>query len=282
VSKLRKPKVVTLFQGNQPVKNFNQVLESIRPGDQIKFGDGTIFKIQAITSEGISRIYDLGDGWLLRVPGYEYKGFHYPDGISFVRDFQKMQPELKKNKVPIVEVDVDRSVPDQAVVVKKEKVLFSLEDYLQGLDHNKEHLKLSDSEKKETEKKLVQFARKTWMYKYIGDFDPRQLVYNGDEWLLLDVGVANGKSNSQLVENLKEDQNTFTHFSTEAIQDGKSGKPAKAFKGIYRDLYKSRREARRIYEKIDDAIRDERKKQRKNPELFQQIQNAGTYSRDSE
>jgi hypothetical protein len=282
LSQVGEPKVVTLFQGEQPVKNFNDVLETIRPGDQLKFGDGTVFKVRALLSEGVSRIYDLGDGWLLRIPGYEHKGFGIADGIPFIRDFQKMQAELKKNGIPIVEVDENRSVPDQAVVVKKEKVLFTLEEYLGGIDHDKEELELSSSEKDEIEKKAIQFARKTWMYSYIGDFDPSQLIYNGKDWLLLDVGVNNGVFNSKLIKNLKEDRNAFTHFSTEAIQEGNLEKAPKNLKGIYRDLYKSRRKARILYEEINDAVRDERKKQRKNPELFQQILNAGTYSRDQE
>jgi hypothetical protein len=109
----------------------------------------------------------------------------------------------------------------------------------------------------------VEFARKTWMYKRIGDFRPSELGYNGKEWLVFDM--ANERYPHLLIDDLDSKKNIFSPYP--GFAEGST------------EIVKVPQLPPELYEKVKDAIRDERRKQKKNPGLFKEIQKRGVYAR---
>jgi hypothetical protein len=266
--KPRPEKTFELFKKGKPVKNYNDLVSDIRAGDDLMFEGGQTFHVEHRFGAGMTTlILDIGNDELLRVPLYVTTHPLDQNPLLFIVDFQQMQPELVANGVPVVEMVTEKIIPDKAVVVKKEKLEFSLEDFLKGRDGDGEKLKLSKEDRKDLEKKLVQFARKTWMYERIGDFRTSEIAYNGTEWLIIDIGDDHYPH--KMIEDLKTGKNIFSPYSR--LKDEYSMETVKA-----------PQLPDKLYEKVKDAIKEERNAQRKNPKLFQQIQKRGAYKRSEE
>jgi len=179
--------VRVLFGKNQkPIKNYAEVLFATKPGDVLRFGDGEEFVVQKMLGFGETTIiFDIGDGWALRVPMYNGKQYvsygSNTQSTTLLNDFINSYVGLKAAGIPVVEMDLTRSRHNKFAVVKKVDIKFMLSDM------NSQNL--SKKEREEIRKKLVEFAAKFWPVQYIGDFAPRQIAYTGTEWILLDYGV---------------------------------------------------------------------------------------------
>lgn len=223
---------VKLFtdDGRLPM-NYLEVLNSLNGGGTVlipnpkNIKEFVPFKIKGLFREGgISRFYELEDGNLLKVPNYwsqhrftinpdkdgrfphlpteNVHYFYFGAQHNFVDEAQL----LALDKIPMVEI-IDGSNTPFAIVLKKEKFQFNLKQFVNG----ERELSFSPEELATAEKRLLDFAERTWRYTSFPDFKFEHLEYNGREWLLVDIGGPPGVSPEKtLIRNFEENATVFS------------------------------------------------------------------------
>ncbi|MBC7420633.1 MAG: hypothetical protein H7328_07890 [Bdellovibrio sp.] len=99
--------------------------------------------------------------------------------------FIDLQEELKEVGIRVVEIDHERTRSPDFIIVKEEKFLFNGDEFFSKIN-KPEKLGLSPAERNDIYIKFLEFVDKTWMYESISDVTPRQIGYNGSEWVLFD------------------------------------------------------------------------------------------------
>lgn len=185
-----KPKNVELYPDDRPARDYGARLDSIEAGDTLRLDKGQRFKILDVLGEGdTTRIFDIGDGWALRVPKKATRWWkrnssssHDEPALQHFSFFIETRDALENDGIPVVELDQKRTRYNFAVV-KKVEVLFDLKTYMEM------RKQMEKSERKAIDKALIAFARTTYKYNYISDFKTRNLIYTGGRrWLLIDIG----------------------------------------------------------------------------------------------
>jgi hypothetical protein len=177
---------------SQRIKDYDKALESVVSGDTIRFGD-QVFKIQGRLGLGSlgnrTIIFDIGDGRALRVP-------KTVRDLDFSCYFRKGATELEGSQLQKVKVFLDESPLDcHYVVVEKVNVLFTLEyffaqrtqalsDTVLGVNVEKAMLALD------------RFMLSTYEFTRISDFWPFQVVFDGENWIVLDWAQGSVRTTS--------------------------------------------------------------------------------------
>lgn len=185
---------------------FFRDLDSLRNaprGTKLDFGDGDVFYLDKFLGEGgTTKIVRVTTGQVLRI--YNHNPGANP-GSSLTK-FVKLQQELERAGVPVVRIDLENSRLPKFLVVEEKKIRYTLESFLNHAND------LPSDERRLALERLHDFARKTWAFTYIGDFNGSQMGYDGHEWFLFDVG-----STHRHLQNHGELQTTF---STSVDADG--------------------------------------------------------------
>lgn len=188
------PKVFKLYEFGKMNADYEGMLRKLRPGDVMDFGgkDGR-FTFKGVIGYGYNTvIVEIEEGWALRLSfnaGYDPKNARFSDGEkqSWIEEFYELQQEYKQNGVPIVDMDLKKSRPPEFVVVKIENFKFDLGDLLLGKKPDGTPINITPAQEQKAWADLDKFAATTWMYRSLGDFAPRNLGYNGKEWILFDA-----------------------------------------------------------------------------------------------
>ena len=176
-------KEVRLFhEDGTQVENYDQIAGTIPPGTKVIFGDRSFVFRGFIDSGGSEYIYDIGDGKALRIAKYHQGGRRWPN------HFLKGYPTLQEGGVAVPHVYIDESVADRFTVVERVPKEFSLEDLIENRVH------VDASRKEEIWREFVEFAETTSEFSRIADFKPKNIVWTGAQWLLLDWDSAHVSS----------------------------------------------------------------------------------------
>jgi len=172
-----------LHDGRDFVRKYNKVIANLKPGDHFTMPSGRKYQVKAILGQGqLTKVVDIGDGWAMRLPLFVDSSNKATDAI---KDFYNIQPEIKAAGIRTVEMDVLRSEPPFGVIVKKENFHFLGTQFLEA-EQNGWPKKISAEEIQLAKEKFEDFMRSTWRYVSIGDVTPRQIGFNGREWVLFD------------------------------------------------------------------------------------------------
>jgi hypothetical protein len=242
----RKPIVLFEQMGRSTNEAYNEIVDKLKAGDVIQFGDGSQNTIREILGEGhgnITRVFEDTNGEIVRIP--------LRDTERELGDFNSFREEnelLKAAGVPVVDMITEKNIPFQKIVLKRDPFQFRLSDYL----NHDTGVKLTKAQQNEIEDKLLEFARKTWRYKRICDFRPEQMAFTKKgEWVLFDMSRASGEIHEELLFDLKGKGNVFSPAPYVAM-------------GLKDEIRFEDVVPKKLYGKIEDAIREERKFQRKN------------------
>ena len=160
-----------------------KITRDLPAGTPLDFGEGDRFTFQKLLGEGATtKIVKTQEGPVLRISK------RVPDAYpgTDLNGFNRLQGELEAAGVPIVKVDREHSRLPKFLIVEEKKILGTLYHYL-----HPNFKGATEAERKFALSKLDDFARKTWGFSYIGDFNPSQLGFDGKEWFLFDVGMVN-------------------------------------------------------------------------------------------
>lgn len=162
-------------------ETYNDIVEKLGPGDTIQFSDGKRFEVREILGgRAQNLVIDIGDGRVLRIPSRVLPMRAMSGGTLSIALFFKGYLELKAAGVRVARVFEEESLPPEYVVEEKVPVEFLLSQFEKG------EIPLDPERRKLVEDKLVEFAKATWLYETIGDFDGTQLAWTGSEWVLID------------------------------------------------------------------------------------------------
>lgn len=181
-------------------------------------------------------VFETTDGYALRVP-IEYELSINTDHKNpilttwFIDDYIKLQNELSLNNIKVPKIFLDKSLIPYFLITEKIDVKFLLVDYIRNYNTDV----INEKNKKNIDEQLLKFAKSTWMYKNIGDFNGEQVAFNVYEWILFDFANKN-----TLIEHQLQIQNTFTPTRFEQ--------------------YTHHYVTKELYKKISDAIMNERHK----------------------
>ncbi|MFN3455174.1 MAG: hypothetical protein ACK41T_09470 [Pseudobdellovibrio sp.] len=234
---------VALYNDAQPIVNYQETLSKIintlKLGKTVEiiFPNNRSVEVRNFLGNGETTfVFETTDGYALRVP-IEYELSINTDHKNpilttwFIDDYIKLQNELSLNNIKVPKIFLDKSLIPYFLITEKIDVKFLLVDYIQNYNTNM----INEKDKKIIDEQLLKFARSTWMYKNIGDFNGEQVAFNGYEWVLFDFANKN-----TLIEHQLQIQNTFTPTRFEQ--------------------YTHHYVTKELYKKISKAIRDERHK----------------------
>lgn len=176
----------TLFlAGGVAVRNYDQIVASIKPNDQLRFTNGKVFRVKGALGKGnTTLVIETEEGLALRVPlragafmdPISYEETPYSD---FINKYRIGSRRLQRMGIEMPRI-ID-SLPSEYVLVEKVAVKFRLDQLLQG------EVSLSRAELEEALSKLKSWAKQLWTVTYIGDFNESQVVYDGKRWILVDT-----------------------------------------------------------------------------------------------
>ena len=175
-----------LFENSVEVSDYTKIIQWIQPGDNIDVGNKRFQIVGILGSGNTTKIFDIGNGYALRLPlasGY-FRG--KVDYKQFINRFYEGYHELAQSGIKIVEVSEEFSSPPNYIVVNKVNTKYDLAEFSNGW------ILVSEWEREFANSKLVDFARSAASYRVIGDFHPAQLRWTGEEWILMDY--ANNSS----------------------------------------------------------------------------------------
>ncbi|MFT6067873.1 MAG: hypothetical protein ACJAT2_001216 [Bacteriovoracaceae bacterium] len=167
-------KEVVLYENAKQVPDYEARLKSIAPGDELIFSDNQRLTIvKKLGQGGSSQIFETSTGKAVRLTNYYRTGSYFNGYLSAALKLQKsdflLLPELFDRQSNIKEY----------LLVEKVDVLFTMEDFLKGNYQ-------SDLSKTQLESKIFDFAETTAQLDTIRDFKPANIVWDGDQWRLLD------------------------------------------------------------------------------------------------
>ena len=200
---------IVLFKAlGEPVSGYAQILKALKSGDVIQFSDGATFEIKRVleTSQlGYSTFFvAISGGYLIRLPrdvGTKIRIDHGEE-ITYRRlleDYLKFEPVLKAAGVPIAEIDWDRSLPGERVVVRELQIIGTLDD-LRRFGHLL-HPELRDKYLRQAQ----EWFESTWQIAKIGDLTLDQIALTPSGAVLLDWSWRVVRANSL------EDGTVFTY-----------------------------------------------------------------------
>ena len=221
----------------KPASNYRQLVQRLKNnplGTRLDFGQGGQLIVKNFVTEGGTSFFiETTDGRFIKVflSDLMEASLHPFDMQSEVyvgaEDFALIQRELKKQGVHVVALKEGRSRLPYYVELEKLPLKFTLGEFIG------EQIKLSGKEKILVEERLIDWARTTWAYAWIGDFNPSQLGYTNDGWVLFDFGGKNRR-----IADLRQLGNTFSPVNFEIDNVKMVGDE--------------------LYAKIENAIREER------------------------
>lgn len=190
---------ILLFENGTFSKDYFKIAKNIEAGDWFQLPSGRTVQVHEILGHGqLTKVLDIGDGWVLRIPIAENE-VYTKDSI---KGFIKLQKELKSEGIRVVDIDHSRSEPPYAIFVRKENFRFKGDQFFHYQKNG-----WPDSFTPEliqlAEKKFKQFMLKTWRYIDISDVTPRQMGFNGTEWVLFDF-YGYGSPSHMPLRNFKE------------------------------------------------------------------------------
>lgn len=179
-----------LFKNDAFSGDYDKLIDKIEVGDFIEMPSGRVYQVQEIldTEKGtrkgsLSRIIDVGNGWAVRLPRRSKQvDSRY---LEAVQGFYDLQPELLNAGIPVVEVNRSLSELPFAVMVRREKLSFTLSEFFAERPP-KSVRQLSDSEREQIEREFKRWMETTWAYISIDDVRSDQLAWNGTKWILFD------------------------------------------------------------------------------------------------
>lgn len=163
-------------------------LAALRPGDQVIFSDGLILPVVALLDtqgKGLSTFFfETMDGYLVRLPKrFGTKIMVKTERITYEAihaSFLSTAPGLLEAGVDIVDIDFDRSIPGERILVKKLPIVLTL-------DELRLHWRTMDPKAVAHYLELTfQWFEKTWKLRSIGDFSLDNLAFTADRAVLLD------------------------------------------------------------------------------------------------
>lgn len=174
-------------------------LTTAAPGTVIDFGRGESFVFKKFLGAGETTfVVETMDGKALRIP-------LLPEYSGFINEFYELQGALFANGVRVIGLDRELSRPPRFLVVAKEEFQYTLADFLENRNLYGQELNSTAKERAKVLEKLKDFARTTWRFDFIGDFNETQLGYNGNEWILFDFA-----HNVYPVKNAQQRRNIFS------------------------------------------------------------------------
>lgn len=191
---VEKPAQISLYKSDGTLtEDYNLKVQALKTGDTIQFDEHTLFKINAVLGQGAStRIFDIGGGKALRIPINRSNPRDHRAAVVLLNDIIYSNKSLRIAGIPVIKVDASASQIDRFAVVEAVKVKATLEDLVVYHNGNPENawgkLNLSPEEQTHAENSFFEFATKLWPVKWIGDFRPDQVAYDGEQWILLDYG----------------------------------------------------------------------------------------------
>jgi hypothetical protein len=166
----------------QQVPNYDQIVDSLVPGDVIIFSDGKKIELQEFLGNGnTNRIFAVTEDKVIRIPRV-LDGLKISYTTSAIPNITlKGYEPIKKLNVQAVKVFEELSRPGEYVIAERVQSRFDLTWY------NQNRGKISREERTKLDNELLDFSRSTSEFIRIGDFHPGQVVYmQGRGWLLLD------------------------------------------------------------------------------------------------
>ncbi|OFZ69541.1 MAG: hypothetical protein A3K03_10155 [Bdellovibrionales bacterium RIFOXYD1_FULL_44_7] len=168
----------------RPVKNYTQLVSIIRPNDVIIFSNGESITVGAEIGRGnTTKVFAIvgKPGQALRIPlstgTLKHSGQKIP---RFLNDFILGYENLARKDVPTVKLI--RARPNEFVIVQRMNEHVTFHDFIE------KRYKWSSALEKEMLEDIEKFARKTAVFRNIGDLHPEQLAYDLKEkrWILFD------------------------------------------------------------------------------------------------
>lgn len=201
--------VLSLFAKSGAVapryESFLTQLSKAKPGTKFSFLPGEEFTLKQYLGEGETTvIVETMEGKTLRIPKVDLRSSATNRRIhtEFIESYLKSSQELSAAGVRVAEVDLAASRPPRFLVVQKEDIYFptrsgekialTLEKFLSA--ETRKELNFSAKDVEVIFEKLIDFAKNTWRFSFIGDFNETQLAYNGHEWVLIDFARDNTKA----------------------------------------------------------------------------------------
>lgn len=220
-------------EAGRPADNLNSLLSLLNenhPGIQIDFGNGLTLDIASVVAKGGSSFFaTTTDGRFVKVFVNSLinaeRGANLQVSYFSAEGFAQSQRELEADGVRVV--GIKESHLPYFIEVERLPLKYTLQEFKYIAN------KLSLREQHEAEERLVEWAKSTWRYQSIGDFNDSQIGYTGSEWVLFDFGNRNER-----VLDLRQSGNIFDPINDQGL----------AYNVVDPELYR----------RIERAIRDER------------------------
>jgi hypothetical protein len=191
---------IVLFQDTgTPVENYEQLAQSLQPGDRIKFSNGKIFTLQEHLGEGsLTTVFSVGNEIAIRIPRIiKHPQMNTFDALKALAEFIPSNETLEKNGQPVVKLYPHESMliykePDgtlyQAEYLIVEKIDFLLNGtHLKGVDLVERIIEgRCQSECLKALHSFQTFLIGTWPFEQIGDFNLEQILWDGQGWKIVD------------------------------------------------------------------------------------------------
>lgn len=155
--------------------DYQEQLAMVRAGDTVLVKDKT-FKLGAYLDEGsISKIFDLGNGTIIRIP----KSIN-PAFLKWSRQYFDSYFILKNSGIPMPHVHANISHPPYYIIVDKVDVKFNLEQFFTG------GVEVDEVTRARVRAAIIKLAEQTAEYSHIPDFKAANVIWNGEILMLLD------------------------------------------------------------------------------------------------
>lgn len=168
---------------------YRERVQVLKSGDKIGFANGKQYEIAKLLNDfeiqrANTAVLLLTNGHVLRIPTMNTKFAR-----DFMKDYQRGHPLLKSNGLRVPDL-IDRGIDGQYLVVS----------YVPVVDRLSRWLKAPYGQEKRDA--FMRFARETARFDLIGDFGSDQVVWDGQNWILIDWGEVSSlalKNSSQTV-----------------------------------------------------------------------------------
>lgn len=225
-----------LFQRGEQVENYNRIIHSLKKNDILTFSNGKSFQIKRILGHGnTTLILETVQGQALRIPLRKgtFRRYSYTRYIdAFYEGYERIKDSVRVTKV----YDY---LPGEYLLVEKVDSQFSLLDFLEG------HTSVSSDHKKRIIVLLFKWAQTTKDFVTIGDFGEEQLVFNGKEWVLVDIsGKGETVEEQKKSKNFTIDKNIFKIANQYILPEDSSQFSTEELNEIYHSLEAAIIEAR--------------------------------------
>jgi hypothetical protein len=216
----------TLFNAKSvAATNYDSIVQNLKPGDQITFGNGRTFIVQEFLGNGnTTRVFAVNQTEAIRIP--IHSGVHYDKVYKqdFIDATLVGARQLDQSALP--HVHVHEGLPQQYAVVDRVYPEFTLATYLETHHYDPSHPTKEFLD-------LLEFAKLSSRLRSIQDLNGTQISYvKNSGWTLLDWGArieSAGKVSAKDVFNVKIgafdiralDRDVFAHDPTlgKAIRD---------------------------------------------------------------